>query len=342
MDQNDRAARVVGYEEWGDAKYGVRFVRLPGAWRPSALATDALAGLSHSQKHLPPKYFYDAHGSLLFEGICATPEYYPTRTESALLAANAQSILEETRPGTLVELGSGSSQKTCHLFDACEQLGLAVRYQPLDVCAEALDLAAARLRARYPWLTIEALIGDYSVDLAEIPYSEAPRLFLFLGGTLGNLAHREALRFLKALHGTMRRDDFLLLGFDRVKDSGILNAAYNDAEGYTAAFNLNVLKVMNDHLDANFDRDAFSHQASFNEARGQIEMRLVAERAHCVTMPRIDLEVEFAHGESILTEISRKFSPMGMRELLEAAGFRWCRHDEPENGYFSLVLATPQ
>ena len=342
MDQGNQSTLAYDYEVGADARHSTQFVRLPGAWRPSTLAADALMGLSQAQKQLPPKYFYDAHGSALFERICATPEYYPTRTESALLAAHAFSILEEIRPRTLVELGSGSSQKTCHLFEACERLKLPVRYQPFDVCAEALRLAAARLGASYPWLVIEALIGDYSVDLGALPGSEGPRLFLFLGGTLGNLMHIEAVGFLKTLCAAMGPEDFLLLGFDRVKDVSVLQAAYNDAQGYTAAFNMNVLKVLNEHLQAHFDSEDFVHRAWFNEEQSQIEMHLVAVRAHRVAMARIDLEVEFAQGESILTEISRKFTPQSMRKLLEAAGFRWYRHDESEDAYFSLVLATPQ
>lgn len=341
MDQENCSTWDEGCDVKTDGSHA-RFVRLPGAWRPSALAADALLGLTQIQKQLPPKYFYDARGSVLFEGICATPEYYPTRTESGLLANHALAIMKETGPRAIVELGSGSSEKTCHFFSAAEQLGLRPRYQPLDVCAEALRFAAARLCGRYPWLSIEALIGDYSVDLDALPMAHSPRLFLFLGGTLGNLSEPEALAFLQALRAAMQAPDFLLLGFDRVKDEAILNAAYNDAAGYTAAFNFNVLDVLNEHLQANFDRDSFSHKAWFNVEQSQIEMHLVAKRAHAVHLAQIQLGIEFAAGESILTEISRKFTPERMRDLLARAGFKESRHYEPENGYFSLVLATPQ
>ena len=319
----------------------IPLVRLPGSARASGLDGDARRGLSQTPKRLPPKYFYDARGSLLFERICETPEYYPTRTESALLERHACGILDQVAPGTLVEIGSGSSLKTNHFFVACERAGRHVRYQPFDVCDEALRAAAARLKPRYPWLDMELLVGAYAVDLPALPRSPGPRLFLFLGGTIGNLNHDEALTFLATLRAAMHPEDHLLLGFDRVKDKRVLDAAYNDARGYTAQFNMNVLKVLNTQLDADFDERQFRHVAFFNEDEGQIEMHLKARGAHSVTLARIGLVASFARDETILTEISRKFTPAGMRALLEAAGFRWCRHEESDNGYFSLALATP-
>lgn len=341
MEQNTRSVEGLGVRPGTRGKTGIALVRLPGSARSSGLDRDVRRGFSGPRKHLPPKYFYDARGSLLFERICGTPEYYPTRTESALLARHAHDILDQVAPGTLVEIGSGSSEKTDHFFAACERLGLYVRYQSFDVCDEALRAAAARLRARYTWLDMELLVGDYGVDLPALPYSEGPRLFLFLGGTIGNLNHDEALSFLATLRDAMHPEDFLLLGFDRIKEKGVLDAAYNDADGYTAQFNLNLLKVLNARLDADFDERRFAHVAFFNEDEGQIEMHLQARHAHEVTMSRIGLVTHFAQGETILTEISRKFTPEGMRALLEAAGFRWCRHEEADKGYFSLVLATP-
>ncbi|AWP23350.1 L-histidine N(alpha)-methyltransferase [Acidiferrobacter sp. SPIII_3] len=320
---------------------GVPLVHLPGSVRASGLDKDARWGLSRTPKRLPAKYFYDARGSLLFEHICATPEYYPTRTESALLERHACGILDQVAPGTLVEIGSGSSVKTNHFFVACERAGRCVRYQPFDVCDEALRAAAARLKRRYSWLEMELLVGDYAVDLPALPHSRGPRLFLFLGGTIGNLSHDEALSFLSALRATMHVEDYLLLGFDRIKDKHILDAAYNDARGYTAQFNMNLLRVLNTRLGADFDERQFMHVAFFNEDEGQIEMHLKARRAHAVTLARIGLVASFARDETILTEISRKFTPAGMRALLEAAGFGWCRHEESDNGYFSLVLAAP-
>ena len=320
---------------------GIPLVRLPGSARASGLDMDARRGLSQTPKRLPPKYFYDGRGSLLFERICETPEYYPTRTESALLERHACGILNQVAPGTLVEIGSGSSVKTNHFFVACERAGRYCRYQPFDVCDEALRAAAARLKHRYPWLDMELLVGDYAVDLLALPHSQGPRLFLFLGGTIGNLNHEEALTFLATLRAAMHAEDYLLLGFDRIKDKRVLDAAYNDAHGYTAQFNMNVLRVLNTQLDANFDEHQFMHVAFFNEEEGQVEMHLKARCAHTVTLARIDLVASFARDETILTEISRKFTPAGMKALLEAAGFRWCRHEESDNGYFSLALAAP-
>ncbi|MHB1513415.1 MAG: L-histidine N(alpha)-methyltransferase [Acidiferrobacter sp.] len=341
MEQNTRAVDGLGVRPGTRDKTGFALVRLPGSSRSSGLDRDVRRGFAGPRKHLPPKYFYDARGSLLFERICGTPEYYPTRTESALLARHARGILDQVAPGTLVEIGSGSSEKTDHFFAACEQLGFCVRYQPFDVCDEALRAAAARLRSRYAWLDMELLVGDYAVDLPALPYSEGPRLFLFLGGTIGNLNHDEALTFLAALRGAMCPEDFLLLGFDRIKEKHVLDAAYNDAAGYTAQFNLNLLKVLNTRLDADFDKHRFAHVAFFNEDEGQIEMHLQAQCTHEVSMSRIGLVTRFVEGETILTEISRKFTPEGMKALVEAAGFRWRRHEEADNGYFSLALVTP-
>ncbi len=341
MERNTQAVEGLDVRSGTHGATGIALVRLPGSLRSSGLDRDVRRGLVGPHKHLPPKYFYDARGSWLFEQICSTPEYYPTRTESALLACHARGILDLVAPGTLVEIGSGSSEKTDHFFTACEDLGLSVRYQPFDVCDEALRAAAMRLRARYAWLDMELLVGDYAVDLPVLPYSEGPRLFLFLGGTIGNLNHDEALTFLATLRDTMRPEDYLLLGFDRIKDKRVLDAAYNDAEGYTAQFNLNLLEVLNSRLDADFDARHFAHVAFFNEDEGQIEMHLRARRTHEATMARIGLVTRFVEGETILTEISRKFTPEGMRALLEAAGFRWCRHEEAENGYFSLALVSP-
>lgn len=324
-----------------DMKQGtqVRLHRLPSAHKSSTLADDALVGLRATPKSLPPKYFYDEYGSALFEQICATPEYYPTRTEEALLVRHAHSIIEAAQPRVLIELGSGSSRKTCHLFSACADLGLRVWYQPLDVCEEVLRGAAQQLVTRYPWLFIDALIGDYAVDLSAIPILEGPRLFIFLGSTIGNLTESEALVFLRKLREVMQPSDHLLLGLDRVKEKARLDAAYNDAAGLTAAFNLNVLKVLNECLDSNFDIQAFRHAAWFDEAKSQIEMHLISRRTQSVVLPRIQLDIELAEGESIMTEISRKFTPESMRHLLHAAGFVCERHDEPDDGAFSLVLA---
>ncbi len=319
----------------------VTLYTLAGERPASTIQADAYSGLSASPKYLPPKYFYDACGSDLFERICQTPEYYPSRVEEALLAQRAMDIIDQVQPSTIIELGSGSSRKTAHLFAACERLGCYSRYVPLDVCREMLLYAAQQLSRRYPWMEIEALIGDYNLGLSHLPASLSPRLFLFLGGTIGNFTESEAFDFLKNVRAAMREDDRFLLGADRVKDSAVLNAAYNDAQGYTAAFNLNILRVLNRALNAEFNLNRFTHAAWYNEAESRIEMHLHSQINQSVKLKALDLKIKFKKGESILTEISRKFTPEGLTVCLRQAGFAVERHYEAENNYFSLVLARP-
>lgn len=310
--------------------------------RPLRSAAEEVAtGLGARPKTLPPKFFYDARGSHLFERICATPEYYPSRTEEALLAQHACDVVALTRPELIVELGSGSSRKTRHFFDACEQHGQRARYMPLDVCAEMLVHAAQHLMQRYDWLEIDALVGDYNQGLDHLPPGEGPRLFLFLGGTIGNFTEAEAILFLRDVRQAMRPQDRLLLGADRVKDPRVLHAAYNDAAGLTAEFNLNALRVLNREVDADFDVTQFRHEAFWNAVESQIEMHLRARRPQRVRIGALDRTFAFAGGETIRTEISRKFTPQALGGLLTAAGFRAAQHFQPDNGYYSLVLATP-
>lgn len=321
------------------ARYGLRHLaptrRVPG------LAEDVAAGLGATPKRLPPKYFYDAHGSLLYECICTTPEYYPARTEEALLATFALDILVHARPAAIVELGSGASRKTVHLFEACERLSRDPVYVPVDVCATMLEQAAEGLLNTYPWLRIDALAADYLAGLLGLARDEGPTLFAFLGGTIGNFEPQEALTFLRELRAIMRDDDRLLLGADRVKDARLLNAAYNDHAGYTAAFNLNVLRVINRELRADFALDHFEHQAFFNAAAARVEMHLRAKTACRVQVAALEREFAFAGGETILTEMSHKFSFESLQALLANAGFGIERHYQPDNGFFSLVLARP-
>jgi L-histidine N-alpha-methyltransferase len=320
---------------------GITLHRLGAQSAWSTLAQDVRTGLTVPRKRLPPKYFYDDQGSLLFERICETPEYYPTSTEYHLLQIVADEVIGRVRPGALIELGSGSSRKTVHLLDACERAGCACTYVPIDVCAEMLLRAGAALCARYPWLDVEACVGDYGVDLGVIPNARGPRLFAFLGGTLGNLEDEEALAFLGHLRAAMTVDDRLLLGADRVKDERVLFAAYNDATGYTAAFNLNMLHVINRELRGEFDLARFTHRAYYNAAEARIEMHIVARVAHSVAIRDLGLRIQFDARESILTEISRKFTPDTLTALLARGGFAIEAHYEPEDSYFSLMLARP-
>lgn len=305
------------------------------------MATEVRIGLTAARKWLPPKYFYDAHGSALFEKICATREYYPSRVEEKLLTQWAPEIIADTRPRALVELGAGSARKTRHFFDACELAECDAHYVPLDVCGEMLVQAGQALLQRYDWLKIDAAVGDYTRGLAHLPRAHGPQLFLFLGGTLGNFGADAALAFLRDVRAAMRPGDALVLGADRIKDQAVLNAAYNDAAGLTAAFNLNVLAVLNRALKADFDLKQFTHYAYFNRAEAQVEMHLRATTAQRVTIPGV-ATIDFAEGETILTEISRKFSYESLNALLHDAGFRVHRHYQPDDQYYSLALAHPR
>lgn len=305
------------------------------------LLDDARTGLLSRPKTLPAKYFYDARGSELFQAICQTPEYYPTRAEAALLQTHAEAIIGHAAPSHLVELGSGSAEKTPLLL---EQLGAqqgAGVYVPVEISKTALLDSAERLLQRFPWLSVIGISADYERGLELIPQG-GRRLFAFLGSTLGNFTEPEAIDFLRTIRRRMNPDDSFLLGADLIKDTEVLNAAYNDAQGVTAEFNLNVLHVMNRQLNAEFDPHSFAHRAFYNEEQSQIEMHLVSLREQSVAVPALDAEVHFAEGETIRTEISRKFSRASLARLLDAAGFALQHFWAPTSGTFSLTLAKPQ
>jgi L-histidine N-alpha-methyltransferase len=303
-----------------------------------SLLDDARAGLLCAPRSLPPKYFYDDRGSRLFDRICDTPEYYPTRTEASLLGAHADEIMRLARPDHILEFGSGTSRKTRHLLDVQS----ALHYWPFDVCEPMLCEAGEALIDAYPGLRVTPLLGDYNAGLAQLPSPEGRRLFVFLGGTIGNFEHRHAHDFLAELRAHMRPGDALLLGADRIKDPARLHAAYNDAQGVTAEFNLNLLRVLNRELGADFRIEAFAHEARFEAERGRIEMYLVSLEDQRVRLPALDAHIDLGAGERILTEISRKFTMQGLEALLEEAGLAARRHFEPADGAFSLVLAEPK
>ena len=306
----------------------------------TTLEEDALAGLVNGRpRSLPPKYFYDARGSALFDRICDTPEYYPTRTEDALLERHAADIVGRVRPHHIVELGAGTSRKTRRLFDACAAAGCPSAYAPFDVCGEVMMEHGQALVADYDWLTVEAFVGDYHAGLDNLPAFAEASLYVFLGGTIGNFSHDEAVTFLTELAERMGPDDRLLLGADRFKDPAVLHAAYNDAEGVTAAFNLNLLQVLNRELDADFRTDGFRHHACFNPAKRRIEMYLASVRPQRVTLGRLGTAIELEEGESILTEISRKFTYAALVALLEESGLEVEAPYEAEGGAYSLILA---
>ncbi|HUR01606.1 MAG TPA: L-histidine N(alpha)-methyltransferase [Nonomuraea sp.] len=299
-----------------------------------ALEHDVRTGLTAEPKWLPPKWFYDATGSELFSRITRLPEYYPTRRELAILRARAADLAAASGADTLVELGSGTSEKTVLLLEA-----LAARtYTPVDVDAVTLSAAAHRLAGLFPGLRVRAVCADFERHLALLPRT-GRRMVAFLGGTIGNLEPAARAVFMKDLRATLRPGDTFLLGADLVKDTGRLIAAYDDPAGVTAAFNRNVLRVINRELEADFDPEAFEHVALYDERHEWIEMRLRASRDMRVRIGGLGLVADFAEGEETRTEISAKFRPEGLREELAAAGFEVRRRYTDPAGDFMLILA---
>ena len=309
---------------------------LPEDATDAALRADVLQGLTDSPKTLPPKWFYDAHGSELFEQITELPEYYPTRAEREILIARSGEIAAAAGARTLVELGSGSSEKTRYLLDALTGLHT---YIPVDVSESALTQAGQALVAERPGLRVHALIADFTASLT-LPETPGPRLIAFLGGTIGNLLPAERAEFFSAIHALLSPGDALLLGTDLVKDEKVLVEAYDDAAGVTAAFNKNVLTVVNRELDADFDPGAFDHVALWDTANEWIEMRLRSRTAQSVKIPALDLAVDFAEGEELRTEVSAKFREQGVRAELSAAGLELTRWWTDREGRFALSLSV--
>ncbi|MER6118032.1 L-histidine N(alpha)-methyltransferase [Streptomyces sp. NPDC001743] len=309
---------------------------LPADATDAALRADVLHGLTRQPKTLPPKWFYDARGSELFEEITRLPEYYPTRAEREILIDRAAEIAAASGARTLVELGSGSSEKTRHLLDALPELH---SYVPVDVSESALRGAAEALLEERPALSVHALIADFTAELS-LPDTPGPRLVAFLGGTIGNLLPGERAAFLASVRSLLSPGDTLLLGTDLVKDEEVLVAAYDDAAGVTAAFNRNVLSVVDRELGADFALDDFEHVARWNPREEWIEMRLRARRALTVKVPELDLVVSFEAGEELRTEVSAKFRKDGVRGELAAAGLRLSQWWTDSGGRFALSLAT--
>jgi L-histidine N-alpha-methyltransferase len=303
------------------------------------LAVDVRIGLQRTQKTLPPKYFYDDRGSELFDAICDLPEYYLTRTGQALLESTAEDILATARPLELVELGSGASRKTRVLLDVMARSGADLRYVPMDVSEGMLRQAATALLQDYSRLWIHGVVGDYERHLPHLPDGEQ-RLVLFLGSTIGNFEVAQATGFLSSVRQQLNPGEHLLLGVDLVKPIEVLESAYNDSAGLTAEFNRNVLHVVNRELNAEFDPHAFEHVAFFNRAESRIEMHLRARRAHTVHIGKLEMQIPFRMGETIHTEISRKFTRAGVQDMLQAAGFNTQRWYAAPNDYFALALGA--
>lgn len=304
-----------------------------------ALRRDVRTGLAATPKTLPPKWFYDGVGSDLFDQITRLPEYYPTRTEAQILRGRSAEIIAAAGADTLVELGSGTSEKTRMLLDAMRDAGLLRRFVPFDVDPGVLRSAGAAIGAEYPGIEIDAVCGDFEEHLGKIPRA-GRRLVVFLGSTIGNLTPGPRAEFLAALADTLQPGDSLLLGTDLVKDTERLVRAYDDAAGVTAAFNRNVLAVVNRELSADFDLDAFEHVAKWNADEERIEMWLRARTAQHVRIAALDLDVDFAAGEEMLTEVSCKFRPENVAAELANAGLRQTHWWTDPAGDFGLSLAV--
>ena len=296
-------------------------------------------GLSRPQKELSPKYFYDQRGSELFEEITRLEEYYPTRTERAMLQAWMPSLIRRLGSRTLVELGAGSAEKSRIILDAMRDAGTAGLYVPIDVSATFLAQTAARLRREYPTLAVEPAIADIAEELNLPRRLPRPALFAFLGSTIGNFYPPAAIRLLARVRGAMESRDRFLMGVDLRKDVARIEAAYNDARGVTADFNRNMLLVLNHELGADFQPLAFDHLAFYETDAHRIEMHLVARDPQLVTIPGIGV-VRFRAGESLRTEISCKHDRESVAQLFEAAGLELEEWRTDPDSLFGLVVGV--
>lgn len=314
-------------------------VRFTPEERAAALRADARRGLSSKPKELSPQWFYDERGSDLFDAITRLPEYYLTEREREILRERAGEVAELTQANTLVELGSGTSEKTRLLMDALAEAGHLRRFVPFDVSEETLRASAAAVVREYPGLEVHAVVGDFGRHLSFLPAGRR-RLIAFLGSTIGNLPPAERASFLESVEATLNPGEALLLGVDLVKDVDRLEAAYNDSVGLTAEFNRNILLVLNRELRGDFEPERFEHVARWDDDNEWIEMLLRSDREQEVELAELDLRVFFAAREEMRTEISAKFRRDGVESELADAGLelqRWWPH---ESGDFALALAT--
>jgi L-histidine Nalpha-methyltransferase len=305
----------------------------------AALRADVAAGLTSVPKELPSKWFYDEQGAALFDAITRLPEYYPTRRERVVLQARAGEVAELTGAEILIELGSGTSEKTRLLLDALRAAGTLRRFVPFDVDAATLEAAAGDVAAEYPGLEVEPLVGDFEGDMGRLP-GGGRRLVAFLGSTIGNLGPEARAGFLGGIGAVLQPGDAFLLGVDLVKDVTRLEAAYDDDDGVTAAFNRNLLSRINRELGADFVPDRFDHVARFDPDTEWIEMLLRSSVDQVVTVRALDLKVDFAAGEEMRTEISAKFRPLGIEAELTAAGLAPLRFWTDPDGDFGLSLSV--
>jgi L-histidine Nalpha-methyltransferase len=304
-----------------------------------SLADDVLDGLTRPFKELPPKHFYDRAGAELFDRICQLPEYYPAGTERGILRDSAAAMAATTQAAELVELGSGTASKSRLLLSALAEIGTLRRYVPVDVTEAVIHDVATALVDEYPRLSVHGIVGDFERHLARVPPALGPRIVAFLGGTIGNFTPGSRRRFLRRIARSLGPDDYLLLGTDLVKDPAVLEAAYDDGAGATAAFNRNVLHVINRELGANFEPELFDHVAFFDREHEWIEMRLRARQRMIVDVERLPLRVEFAAREELRTEISAKFTLPRLERDLTASSLELVELVTDERDFFAVSLA---
>jgi len=297
-------------------------------------------GLGRAQKELPPKYFYDERGSELFEQITRVPEYYLTRTERALLERWMPEWIWQMRPKTVVELGAGSAEKTRTILGAVRDAVGFAAYVPVDVSADFLEASALKLSGEYPTLDVIPVVADMTADFGLPPELPHPVLHVFLGSTIGNFAPDDAVSLLGRVRRRMHGGDAFLMGVDLRKDPATIEAAYNDAQGVTAEFNRNMLRVVNSLAGANFDVDAYEHRAFYERELHRIEMHLVPAAPQTVTIPGVGT-VHVAAGESIRTEISCKHSRESVDAMLAAAGMTVTRWETDADGLYAILTAAP-
>lgn len=335
--QSDRSCQ----QERCEIEYLVNLEEIAAA--EIAESQDVIKGLSDNSKTLPPRYFYDDRGSQLFEEICELPEYYPTRTEAAILQKYASAIASLTGPCEIVELGSGSSTKTRILLDAYQQLGSPLHYLPIDISAGILVSSARDLLPDYPSLQVRGKVSTYELALTRLQPTPLPsRVICFLGSTLGNFTPSECDIFLSQITAALQPGEYFLLGVDLHKSKEILEPAYNDARDVTAEFNLNILQHLNRKFEGNFDLRQFEHWAFYNEELHQIEMHLRSKKPQTVELRALDLTVKFEEEETIQTEISRKFDLNALQEILLEKRLMPLQIFTDEKQWFGLLLCQLQ
>lgn len=330
----------IGYSQSLESRLQIQNLQQATPEVSDLAGSDVVKGLTQKPLSLSPQYLYDDRGSELFEKICELPEYYVTRTETSILQNCAEEIVKITGACELIELGSGSSTKTRILLDAYQKLGQQLRYLPIDVSAGILEASARQLLIDYPSLEVHALVGTYEQALRELQISELPnRMIAFIGSTLGNLNPQKCDDFLSQITAALQLEEYFLLGVDLQKPKDILEAAYNDSAGVTAAFNLNILNHLNNRFNGNFDLSKFEHWAFYNETKNQIEMHLRSLELQTVELPSLNLKIDFEKGETINTEISRKFDINTIQDLLKTKGLITQKVWTDDNQWFGLILS---